>query len=131
MKKLLSVIAMTLLAGALYAGPIDGKWRAEFKIPEGKGGKRGGGTVVTLFDLKSDGSTLAGSITMSRGRRDRTTEIQNGKIEGGKFTFTTVQQGRNGEAKIIWEGTVTGDELTGTRAREGRRRGREFTARRL
>jgi hypothetical protein len=129
MKTLLSLIAMSLLAVGLFAASIDGKWKVETTMPQGRG-KGGGRTFTTILDLKSDGAKLAGTVTIQAPGGDRTTEIQDGKIDGDKFSFTTVQQTRQGEMKVMWEGTLSGDELKGTRKREGGGRGLEFTAKR-
>jgi hypothetical protein len=122
----LAVLVCSILAAA--AG-IDGKWISEFKMPAGKKGGEARGVQVTL-NLKADGSRLTGSVTQAMGRRDRTLEIQDGKMEGSRFSFVTVQKTRKGENKLLWQGTVEGDELKGTRTREGGRRGMPFTARR-
>jgi hypothetical protein len=122
----LAVLVCSILAAA--AG-IDGKWISEFKMPAGKKGGEARGVQVTL-NLKADGSRLTGSVTQAMGRRDRTLEIQDGKMEGSRFSFVTVQKTRKGENKLLWQGTLEGDELKGTRTREGGRRGIPFTARR-
>jgi hypothetical protein len=122
----LAVLVCSILAAA--AG-IDGKWISEFKMPAGKKGGEARSVQVTL-NLKADGSRLTGSVTQAMGRRDRTLEIQDGKMEGSRFSFVTVQKTRKGENKLLWQGTVEGDELKGTRTREGGRRGMPFTARR-
>ncbi len=46
-------------------------------------------------------------------------EIQDGKIEGNKFAFSTVFSTPNGEYKTAYEGTVEGDILKGSAGREG------------
>jgi hypothetical protein len=110
MKKLFSLIAATMITASLYAGTIDGKWRAETKIPEGKG-KFAGGTLVTIFDLKSDGGKLAGTVTATGKKRERTFDIQNGKLDGDKFTFTMLRKTKKGERMVTYSGIVNGDEL--------------------
>ncbi len=116
---------------AMTAG-IDGEWTSESKAK----GKKGGGTertITSTFDLKQEGVKLVGSASMSAGKRSRTAEIQDGKIEGNRFSFTTVQKGRKGEnneRKRFWEGTLAGDELKGTFAARRGGRGTTFTAKR-
>lgn len=120
--------AVALVAAA--AG-IDGKWTATVKMQAGK--KQGGEVREVQFtlDLKSEGGKLTGSVSGGTGRRPVTQQIQEGKIEGDKFSFVTVQKSKDGqERKIVWEGTLQGDELRGTRAPQGARRGAEFTAKR-
>jgi len=120
--------AVALVAAA--AG-IDGKWVATMKVPAPK--KQGGEPREVQFtlDLKSDGANLTGTVSGGMGRRAPTMNIENGKLEGNKFSFTTVMKNKQGqERKWTWEGTVQGDELRGTRAVEGARRGIDFTAKR-
>jgi hypothetical protein len=127
---LLVCFMFVFVASVASAASIDGKWALEMKMPAGKKGGGEGRTLEATLDLKSSGSQLTGSMTMTMRQRERTIEIQDGKIEGDKFSFTTMQRGRQGEMKIIWEGTVSGDELKGERKREGAPRGVPFTAKR-
>jgi len=120
--------AVSLVAAA--AG-IDGKWVTTMKVPAPK--KQGGEPREVQFtlDLKSEGAKLTGTVSGGPGRRAATMNIESGKLEGDKFSFTTVQRNRQGqERKWTWEGTVQGDELRGTRSAEGARRGIDFTAKR-
>ncbi len=116
-------------AAALPAGaaPIDGKWTARF---ERKDPQKGVVTVEFLLELKAEDGKLTGAVTRAAGRRPLPMAVENGKIEGDRFSFTTVQKGAKGEQKFLWEGVIAGDELKGTRRAEGRRRGTPFTARR-
>ncbi len=109
-------VCLLLLSGIALAASIDGKWVAERKM------ERDGQTftIVQTFDLKSDGAKLSGTLTMQFGDMEpRTIEIQNGKIEGDKFSFTTVMSTPNGEFKSTYSGTVEGDTLKGNMEREG------------
>jgi hypothetical protein len=111
--------AVALVAAA--AG-IDGKWVASMKVPAPK--KQGGEAREVQFtlDLKSEGSQLTGTVSGGMGRRAPTMNIENGKLDGNKFSFATVQKNKQGqERKWVWEGTMQGDELGG-------RRGIDFTA---
>jgi hypothetical protein len=124
-----SILATALLAGTLLAGTIDGKWKAE---AEAKSKKGKSATITTVFDLKSDGGKLTGTVTTGRGRKDVTMDIKGGKIEGDSFQFTTVQTNKKkGEVKMEWNGSLSGDELKGTSKLGGKRRGTEFTAKRM
>lgn len=120
MTRLLSIA----LAGALavFAASVDGKWVAEFETKN----RKGGGKQTVVLDLKSDGSALTGNVYA--GRRGRGTDIQNGKMDGEKFSFTTVQKNKKGEQKFNWTGTLASDELKLERTREGARRSQSFTA---
>ncbi|MEK7406433.1 MAG: hypothetical protein AAB225_15130 [Acidobacteriota bacterium] len=131
MKRAFSLAALCCaLALAAAAAGIDGKWVTKMEM---KGGKKKGGTAVTVefaLELKSDGDKLTGTVSGGPGRRAASMTVESGKIEGNKFSFTTVQKGRKADQKFQWEGAVSGDELKGTRTPEGRRRGAEFTAKR-
>ncbi len=116
--KVLAIIfvCLFLLGGLALAASIDGKWVSVRKM------ERGGEsfTITQTFDLKAQGSSLTGSVTMAFGDMEpRKTEIKEGKIDGNKFSFTTVMSTPNGEFKMAYEGTVEGDTLKGTSSREG------------
>jgi len=126
MKTVLSLfVLLALVCGAAMAADITGKWAAERKMKTPDGEER---TITSTLDLKADGAKLTGTVTTSfgQGGQGRTVEIQDGKIDGNKISFTTVQQGRNGEMKMKWEATVEGNEMKGTQAREGAPEGRSF-----
>lgn len=130
MKTCLSILTvLALAAGLAVAGQIDGKWVSERTMNRG-------GEEVTMrqtFDLKSDGSRLTGTVTMQFGQMEpRTMEIQEGKIEGNRFSFKTVMETPNGTMTNVYEGAVEGDVLKGTSRREGGQgQGRPFEARRV
>ena len=54
-------------------------------------------TVRTTFNLKADGAKLSGTATIKANGRSRDLPVQNGKIDGKRFSFTTLQRGRDGE----------------------------------
>jgi hypothetical protein len=93
-----------------FGADIDGKWLSDIKIRDFD--------VKVTFDLKSSGNQLTGSVTTETPRGERTSEIKDGKLDGDKFSFTTLG-GRDGSVKITWEGTVEGDQLKGQQTREG------------
>jgi hypothetical protein len=99
-----------LLAAALFAADVSGKWSGE--VPG-----RGGQTAAT-FVFKVDGDKLTGTMTGPQGE----VALQEGKVAGDKISFSTA--GAN--AKILFEGTVSGGEIKMTRTREGGQ-AREFT----
>jgi len=125
MKKLSLMIAGLLLTAMVsLAAGIDGKWEVE--AVTNKNGKQGPGVTLTL---KSAGAKLEGQL-QGRGRRGAETAIQDGKLDGNKFSFTTTTSTKKGDQKILWEGTVEGDVMKGTRMREGGKRGQPFSAKR-
>lgn len=131
-RRAFSILALSCaLALVAWTAPIDGKWVAKM---ERRGGKKQGAaattTVELTLNLKSDGGKLTGTVSGGAGRRAPAQTVENGKIEGDRFSFTTVQRNKKGDRKFVWEGAVQGDELKGTRAAEGGRRGTDFTAKR-
>ncbi|MBI5085941.1 MAG: hypothetical protein HZB13_15255 [Acidobacteria bacterium] len=118
MKTLTTIlVCFFLIAGVALAAAIDGKWVSERKM--NRGGEEV--TIVTTFDLKSDGAKLTGTMSMPGfgGGEPRTIEIKDGKIDGNKFSFKTTMSTPNGDFTSAWEGTVEGDTLKGTSMREG------------
>jgi hypothetical protein len=126
MTKLSLMIAGLLVSAALtLAAGIDGKWSME-----GMANKKTGKTAPALtLNLKAAGAKLEGQVE-GMGRKGAGVAIQDGKIDGNKFSFTTTVTSKKGDQKVVWEGTVEGDALKGTRMREGGRRGQPFTAKR-
>jgi hypothetical protein len=116
MRLFIIVVCLCLLASLVFAASIDGKWVSERKM------ERDGNTftIVQTFDLKSEGDKLTGEITMQFGDMEpRTMKVDDGKIDGNKFSFSTTFETPNGEMKVMYEGTVEGDTLKGTSTREG------------
>jgi hypothetical protein len=121
MKKfLLTTLVLCAASLTAFAASIDGKWTSEMKM-----GER---TIQNTFNLKADGSTLTGTMEMSMGGQSRSVDIKNGKVDGDKFSFTTVQRGKQGERTVVYEGSVEGDQLKGTVKPEGGDQGRPFMA---
>ena len=127
MKAVAVTLVLLLVAGfAVFAADIDGKWKAETKRPSRDGS--GEITITMLFDLKADGAKLTGNVTLTGPWGERQATVSDGKIDGNKFSFTTVTEGPNGTMTTKYEGTVEGDTLKGTSAREGGQRTFPFEA---
>ena len=125
-----TLILFCLAVGLAAAASIDGTWTSEMKM---RGGKKGGGqdrTVQVTLNLKADGNTLTGAVRSGGKKKGGSAQIQDGKIDGNQFSFTTVQQTKKGERKQTWRGTIDGDTLQGTRSAAGGKRGQPFTAKR-
>lgn len=131
MYQAIAIVALAVFLAAppaAPAAPIDGKWVASMTMPGPGGAER---TLEFTFDLKSEGDRLTGTVTMSGPRGERTFEIMDGKLEGNKFSFATMQRWREGaQVKMLWQGTLEGDELRGEQRREGGERSFPFTAKR-
>jgi hypothetical protein len=118
-------LLLCLAAAALFAA-ADGKWNAEFKSTSKKKGTET--TRIVALDLHAAQGALTGTVR-SEGKKARPLAIQNGKIDGDRISFTTVQTGKKGDQTYTWEGTVQGDQITGDQ-RDGAKRGQSFVARR-
>lgn len=105
---------------------LDGRWTAEMKA---RSKKQGDQTMTQTLNLKIDGGALTGTVSAGN-KRARSADIRDGKIDGSRFSFTTIRQTKKGERKMRWEGQIEGDSLKGTVMREGGRRGMPFIARR-
>ncbi len=116
--KVLSVLALlTLFVFTMAAADATGKWVAE--VPG-----RDGNMTTNTFDLKSDGSTLTGTMSNARGEM----AITNGKVDGNNLTFTVVMKMGDNERKLMFKGVMSGDTIKFTRSKEGNDRTQEFTA---
>jgi hypothetical protein len=106
-KKLLFVTTLLLVVAiGAFAADLTGKWTYSMQ------GRDGTPRNVTIT-LKQDGSTLTGSVPgMGRGGQPgQEMQIQNGKVDGDKFSFETKME-FNGNTRITkYEGTSSGNEL--------------------
>jgi hypothetical protein len=128
--RLRSAILFLMTASLAWGAAIDGVWMAEMKV---RGGKKTGGQeriVQVRLNLKSDGEKATGTVISGAKKRSSTAQIVDGKVDGNRFTFTTLQTTKKGEQRLVWSGTVEGDTLQGTRSRSGGKRGQPFTAKR-
>jgi len=123
------LLACALFFSWLCSGAIDGKWAAKVEMPGGKKQGAEAGPRDIRFDLKSSGGALTGTI-IGLTRKGAPVSIEDGKIEGDRVSFATVQSSKKGNRKFLLQGTVTGDDLHLTRALEGRKRGLEISAKR-
>jgi hypothetical protein len=125
MKTLVATFVLLLVTlSAAFAADIDGKWKSERKMD-----RNGESVTITIvFDLKADGSKLTGKLKITSPRGDREADVADGKLDGNKFSFSTVTEGPNGSMTTKYEGTVEGDTLKGTSAREGGNRSMPFEA---
>jgi hypothetical protein len=114
----LFVLAFVLVSAA-WAADVTGKWLAQ--VPT-----RDGGTREAVFNLKTDGAQLTGTVTGPRGEQP----ISEGKVSGDEISFATVLEFNGNEVKILYKGKVVGDEIKFTRQREGGENSQEFTAKR-
>jgi hypothetical protein len=79
------------------ASDMTGKWTTTMKAPDGS-------DFSLTVDFKQDGAKLTGTVT---GPQGDPLAIDNGKIDGDKFSFTVSFN----NTTITHEGTINGDEI--------------------
>lgn len=105
------VIALLSLSSMAWAAGVDGKWIAKVAATQGQEDSE-----ITLT-FKADGKKLTGTLNNSLMPGD--IEIQEGKIEGDKVSFSLSRNFGQSDMKVVWKGTLAGDEIKFTRGIEG------------
>lgn len=99
---------------------VSGAWQLTAETPRR--------TITATLMLSQDGANVTGKYVA---RADREVPLQNGKLRGGKLTFSTsFQRQRGGVTAVHYSAEVQGDTLTGTAQPEGRTATLSFTAQR-
>lgn len=96
----LSAVLITLLVSAALAADVSGKWKAEFKTPDGQ-------TFESTFDFKVSGGTLSGTVSSQMGE----STISEGTVSGDEIAFAVVRKREDNEFKMNYKGKVSGDEM--------------------
>ena len=112
------IAMLALLATAMFAADVSGKWTAEI---EGRNGQK----RTTTFNLKAEGDKLTGTVSGPGGREFN---IEDGKISGDDISFAVTMEFNGNSRKVEYKGKAVGDQLNLKRG-EGER-AREFTAKR-
>jgi len=89
------------MATTLFAADITGKWSGEV---EGRNGQK----RTTVFNLKSEGDKLTGTVSGPGGREFN---IEDGKISGDDITFTVTMEFQGNSRKVPYSGKLAGDQL--------------------
>src|SRR5690242_11625854 len=103
-----TLLIFCLVSAAALAAGIDGTWISEREVgaADGKTYKH-----TTTLTLKSDGGLLTGTIVQVSAApwmaetNGRSFEIQDGKIEGDKFSFKVTTENKRGERTAVYQGT--------------------------
>lgn len=123
MKAVRILLAGCLVAAAMWAADVTGKWTAEMP-------GRGGNTMTMTMNLKADGDRLTGTVS----GRNGDTDITDGKIDGDNISFKVVREFNGNQVTQLYKGTVNGDTIHFSVTREGRNtaggEGRQFDAHR-
>ena len=100
----LAALLILVLAVAVLAQAVDGKWEAKQTTQRGE--------FTTTFEFKNAGGKVTGTMTRGGGGGGgQPVEIKNGKLDGNKLTFDVTTQGRGGEQTISYTGMVSGDSI--------------------
>ena len=119
MKTILIAGIMLTIGLCAQAADLAGKWSGD--VPG-----RGGATAPATFTIKVDGEKLTGSMTGAQGELP----LQEGKVSGSQFSFSTTIDAGGNSIKILYKGTLSGDQLKMTREREGSGQALEFMLKR-
>jgi len=96
-----AIATLALFATTLFGADLTGKWTAE---SEGRDGQK----RTTVFNLKSEGEKLTGTVSGMGGQENA---IEEGKITGDEVSFS-VNVNFNGNArKMEYKGKLVGDQL--------------------
>ena len=99
----MKLLGLLLIAAALYAGDISGKWVGTSEFTNRGGEVRTGPILMTL---KQSGEEVTGTAGPTAERQN---EIRGGKVSGDKFTFELT----DGGGKVAVEMTVGEGSLKG------------------
>lgn len=98
----LVVVGLMLMAGAVQAADVSGKWAAEFSGPDGQ-------AVKTTFTFKADGEKLTGSVHSSMSGTEAA--IENGTVKADVLDFTVTREFQGNSLKLHYVGKVAGEEI--------------------
>lgn len=95
-----TLVLAALAAPWVAAADVAGAWNLAYTNTEGQ-------TRVSVLELKVAGEKLSGSIASARGE----VELDEGRVQGDRITFTVIRKGNGDEITISFEGTVDGDKM--------------------
>lgn len=95
----LLVLAL-LLASAVFAADVDGKWTGTMATPNGD--------IPVAFTFKADGATLNGSTA---GPDGGDVKIADGKVDGGNISFSVTFDFGGMPITLNYKGAVTKSEI--------------------
>lgn len=110
-------VAALAASAADVIADINGKWITERQVGDADGKSY---SHTSTFTFKNVDGVLTGSVVQvsaapwMKEMTGKTVEIQDGKVEGDKFSFKIKLETTRGDRTAIYEGTIEGDELKGT-----------------
>ena len=96
-------MAMVVLAASALGADVSGTWTASFDTQIG--------VQNYTYVFKADGAQLTGKASSQNGE----SEIQEGKVDGDKISFTENLVFQGMTIRIEYTGKITGDEIRFTR----------------
>ncbi len=105
-----TLLLLSLCSLTLAAADVDGTWYSEVS----RDGPNGPVNVKTTLTLKAEEGKLAGTLEQAFGEREfPAADIQEGKIEGNKFSFVVKREFNGNEFVVKYEGALEGDVFEG------------------
>ncbi len=104
------ILATALALSALVsvrAADVTGRWKSEFETQIGH--------LKYVYDLKADGSKLAGKAIREQEDQKTETGITEGKVNGDDVSFVELLKLQEQELRIDYKGKIAGDEIKFTR----------------
>ena len=101
---------------AIASSGIEGEWRSEREVGDADGKTY---RHVSIINLKESRGVLTGTVVATseapwmRETTGKPFDIQDGKVDGNKFSFKIIQEGKNGVRTAVYEGTVSGNQMKG------------------
>jgi hypothetical protein len=110
MKRKLAIVLLGLASLPAFAVNFSGKWAIQ--TPSGRGGGRGGPTVLTLNQVGNEVTGTIGSGFGAASGSPVNTELLGGKVEGDVVSFY-VWTGSDQPAKVTYQGKMSpsGEEI--------------------
>jgi enterochelin esterase-like enzyme len=107
MKKIILLLALTVLAYPSFAADVTGTWKSEFDSQIGR--------QKYTYTLKQDGEKLTGKANSEVNDQKRETELTEGKIDGDKISFVEMLNFQGNDIRIAYRGTTSNNEMKLTR----------------
>jgi hypothetical protein len=98
--KLRILSLLFLLASAIFAADVDGKWTGSVSTP--------GGDFPVNFTFKADGAALTGSMEGMDGMQN---PIKEGKVDGKNISFTVTLDFGGMPFMLSYKGVVSAAEI--------------------
>jgi hypothetical protein len=96
----LAIVLPTWAQAPAHESTVDGRWEAKVATQRGE--------QVTRFEFKNANGEVTGTVTEGAAQP---LEIRNGRLDGFKLTFDTMQSPRGNEDPILmsWNGTIVAE----------------------